>query len=183
MNQPQQKQSSTFGIIAIVISIIAFGTPRFLISMVLIALAAFIIIGFVRDGNKIFSGIALAIGAFLLFMMYQSEVQRAEEDAFKEEQENATYTVKYETVCVRCDVRYTNETGGTDEEKNVPVEWSQTVQVKGTEFIHLSAQNDDYTGEVYARIKVNNRIISEESSKGAYAVASVSCQPKDINGK
>lgn len=172
----QAKRSSTFGIIAIVISIIAFNTPRFLLSMVLIALAAFIIIGFVRDGNKIFSGIATLITFFLFYIMYQSEV-------YEEEKSNATYSVQYVVTCVDCDVTYTNETGGTDEKKKASIRWQQSIEAKGDEFLHLSAQNNGYSSEVTAKIYINGILMADESSTGDYAIASVSCRAEDVLGK
>lgn len=179
----QTKPSSTFGIIAIVVSIIAFNTPRFLLSIVLIALAAFIIIGFIKDGNKLFSGIALAIACLLFYAMYQDEVTRADNEAYEMEKSNKLYTVKYETICSKCDVSYTNETGGTDEQKDVYSVWSDTFQIKGSQFVSLSVQNSDNATMVVARIYVNNQLIATEQSTGEYKIASVNCRPQDIYDK
>ncbi|GAB3783280.1 hypothetical protein GCM10028818_40940 [Spirosoma horti] len=183
MNQTAPKNSSTFGIIAIVTAIIAFNTPRFMLSMVLIALAAFTIIGFVRDGNKIFSSIALLIGLFLLYAIYQDEAIRADNEAAELENASKLYSVKYEVICPKCSATYTNATGGSDEDEVTSVSWSKTLSIRGDQYVHLSAQNSDYGGKVTAYIYVNDHLMATEESTGEYKIASVSCQPKDVYNK
>ncbi|GAB4042584.1 hypothetical protein GCM10028810_01950 [Spirosoma litoris] len=151
--------------------------------MVLIALAAFIILGFIRDGSKVFSSIALVIGVALLFVIYQNDLAQETREAIRKEQDDALYTVRYETACSDCNVRYTNRSGGTDAEKSVPVRWSRTLQIKGNQFINFSAQNTNYSGKIFVRLYINDKLFKEESSSGEYAIANISCRPKDINVK
>jgi len=141
--------------------------------MVFIAIAAFVIIGFMRDGNKIFSTIAMLLGGFLFFMLVKQEIN-------EDEQNNGMYSVRYEVDCTHCDVSYTNSSGGTDKESEVKGTWSQTVEIRGDEFVYLSASNEPDSYSAGVRIYVNDKFVDGERSSGQYSSASVSCQPKDI---
>ncbi|GAB3278313.1 hypothetical protein GCM10027347_52620 [Larkinella harenae] len=170
--QSNNQRSSVFGIIAVVIAIIIFFTPRFLLTIPIIGVVAFSIIGLVRDKNKIFSLLALLIGGIVIFALFSEAMQS-----------NDYYTVEYEVTCLDCDVSYTNDTGGTDKVDKVAAYWSKRVVVRGDEFVMLSAQNNNEDTEVIARISVNGKLLEEESSKGKYVMASVSGRPEEINSK
>jgi uncharacterized protein (UPF0333 family) len=92
-----------------------------------------------------------------------------------------TYQVEYKVICVGCDVSYTNATGGTDLLDEVTGAWSKIITAQGDDFIHLSAQNGDADLPITVTIKVNGKVLETETSNGRFAIADVSCYPKDVN--
>lgn len=167
-SQANKQNSNVFGIIALVIAIISLFTPRIFLTLVLLALAIFTILGFVKDNSKIFSFLALGIGGFIFFSLFS--------DALKSEQ---SYSITYKVTCKECEVRYTNETGGNDKVELVYGGWSKDITAKGDDFLHLSAQNHDCADPIHASISINGKMVKAETSTGKYSIASTSCRPKD----
>lgn len=168
----KHKRSSTFGIIATVVGLLAYMTPKIFLSIVLIALAAFVIIGFIRDGSKIFSTLGLLLGLGIIYMLFKEASN-----------EQASYTIRYEVSCFSCDVNYTNPSGGSDQDKNGGRYWTKTITAQGDQFLSLSAQNKETALELSAKIYVNDVLVASESATGEYAMASVNCRPADVNSK
>ena len=168
--ESKKQKSNTFGIIAVVIGLISLFTPRIFLSMVLIGLAIFTILGLVKDRTKIYSIIALIIGCFILYLLF-SEAKKSVE----------SFDVVYRVECSDCDISYTNASGGTDNVKNVNGRWRQSITAKGDDFLHLYAQNNRNSSSVTAEIYVNGFPAKTETSSGEYAIASASCQPKDFS--
>lgn len=160
----KEKNSSVFGIIAIVIGVLALFTPKLLLTPVLGAAVIFMIIGFARDGSKVASTISLIVVVFMFYILFDEVASEISE-----------YRVTYEVECKECSVRYVNSTGGTTEEENVRGFFSTHETVLGKDFIRVSAQNEKGAeGEITSRIKVNGILLEEETSSGKYAIASVS---------
>jgi hypothetical protein len=159
-----------------VIVLIAWVTPLFLIIRLLIAVTALAIIGLVRDRNKIFSGLAIGIGLGLYFLRYQHELGGDKLD-------NQRYEVRYEVDCKDCTVRFTNSSGTTDEEEGVYGGWKKTIQANGNVFIDITAQPNGDDPDATVRLYVNGTYIAGERSSGHYLAASASCRPRDYYDK
>ncbi len=164
------KKTNVFGIIAAAIGVVAFFTPRLFLTPVLIGLLIFSILGLVKDRHKIYSLFGLGIGALILYVEFKDAANSMK-----------LYEVEYRVECVECDCSYTNITGGTDRVENIRGIWTEKVTVPGDEFVHLSAQNSKVTSSITATIKVNGKLVETETSSGRFAIASVSCNPKDVN--
>lgn len=169
-DKKETTKSSVYGTIAIVIAVIIFFTPKLFLSMALIGLAIFTILGLIMDGSKIPALIALVIGGFILYVEVSYEMKSLE-----------NYSVEYQVECTRCEVSYTNTTGGLNKVEDVRGNWSMKLEFKGGEFINVSAQNEGVSDEVTARILVNGRLLKEESSQGKYQIASVYGTPQSID--
>jgi hypothetical protein len=167
----EQKRSSTWGTIALVIGIISIFTPRLFLSIILLALAIFTILGLIKDSSKIPSIIALVIGGLIFFSELNYEKKSLD-----------TYSVEYQVECYKCDVNYTNETGGSNKVEKVKGNWSVTLNFKGDNFIRVSGQNQDVDKEITARILVNGKLLKEGKSQGRYQIAEVYGTPKNIDG-
>lgn len=137
----------------------------------MIALAIFTVLGLIRDGSKIPSVIALAIGGLIFF----SELSDAKKSI-------DIYSVEYQVECYKCEVTYINTTGGTNKVEDVRGSWNMTFQFKGDDFIKVSGQNQGVDKEITARILVNGRLLKEETSQGKYQIAGVYGTPKNIDG-
>lgn len=164
-------KSSTFGIIALIISVFLFFTPRFLLSLGMMALAVFTIIGLIRDGTKVFSVIAMLLGGTIFYFLVNESMSAIEQ-----------YEVEYRVFCGECTVNYTNSTGGTDKVE-ASANWSRTITAKGEDFLYLSVQNGQGSTRAKAAIYINGKLLKEEVSSGEYTIASASGRPMDINGK
>ena len=167
-NEP--KKSSTWGTIALIIGVISLFTPRLFLSIVMMALAIFTVLGLIRDSSKIPSVIALIIGGLIFF----SEVKEAKRSI-------DIYSVKYQVECYKCEVSYINSTGGTNTVEDVKGSWTITLPFKGDDFIKVSGQNQGVDKEITARILVNGRLFKEERSQGDYQIAGVYGNPKNID--
>lgn len=166
--QTNKQNSNVFGIIALAVAIISLFTPRIFLTLVLLALAIFTILGLVKDSSKIFSLIALAIGGFIFYNLFSEAAKSVQ-----------SYSIKYEVTCKECEVMYTNETGGHDKVEKVFGSWSQDITAKGDDFLYLNAQNHDCADPITASISVNGKIVKTETSRGEFSIASASCRPKD----
>lgn len=166
----EPKKSSTWGTIALIIGVISLFTPRLFLSIIMIALAIFTVLGLIRDGSKIPSVIALIIGGLIFF----SEVNEAKKSI-------DIYSVEYQVECYKCEVSYINTTGGTNKVEDVTGSWTMTLQFKGDDFIKVSGQNQGIDKEIVARILVNGRLLKEEKSQGRYEIAGVYGTPKNID--
>ena len=169
-NNQKSKRTNVFGIIAASIGVIAIFTPRIFLTPVLIGLIIFTILGLAKDRHKIYSLLGLAIGALILFFEFKDSA-----DSVK------IYSVEYSVECVECDCSYTNVTGGTDNIETIRGTWSKKISAQGDEFLYLSAQNGQVSNSITATIKVNGKIVDTETSNGRFAIASASCNPKDVN--
>ncbi|MGG7661064.1 hypothetical protein [Dyadobacter sp. BHUBP1] len=168
---PPKGGSSTFGLVAIAICVVSFFTIRLFLSMILVGIAIFAIIGLIRDSSKIWSILALCWAGFLIY----SESDRASKDF-------ETYSVKYEVTCGKCSVTYTNATGGNENYKDID-HFLKTVSLKGDTYASLSAINDyESFGTVTVNIFVNGNLLKTETSTGQMAVASAYCFPREAAG-
>jgi hypothetical protein len=166
----QSKKSNIFGIIAAAIGVIALFTPKIMLTPVLVGLAIFVILGLAKDRQKIYSLFGLAVGVLILYLGFKDVAESVQ-----------SYQVEYKVSCIECDCSYTNATGGTDQVDEIRGVWTKQVTVQGDDFIHLSAQNADTKMPVTVYIKVNGILVEEETSEGRFAIANVSCFPKDVN--
>lgn len=166
---PPQKidSSSTFGIISIVVGVLGFFAPKLFISMILMALAIFVILGFIKDGSKGPAVIGMLLGFFIFYLLTQEELNKSK-----------PYNVEYRVQCYQCDVSFTNETGGTDEATEVGDNWSKYITVKGGEYLTLHARSrHGDIADVRAEILVNNVVVESKTSSGKYASVILSCTP------
>jgi hypothetical protein len=169
--EASQSSSSTFGIIAVVISIVALFTPRLFLSMIVIGIVIFSIIGLVKDKSKVFSIIALLVCGFIFYLEIQRELSKSE-----------LYKVSYLVACVDCQIRYTNESGGEVilENRNF---LDETVELTGDTYVTLSAINSyDRTGDAEVSIYVNGVLLETKKSSGRGASAFISCMPNEADG-
>lgn len=165
-----KKQSTTFGIIALVISCFLFFTPRLLLSIGLMAWAIFFIISLVRESNKILPIVSLFLAMGILYLLVKEEVN-AQSD----------YQVLYTVECTECDITYTNDSGGTDQlDDFTGGTFNKVVTVKGNSFLTLSAQLGGDGGTATVKASVNDAVIKTETSTGAYKMASIMFRPDDI---
>ena len=91
-----------------------------------------------------------------------------------------TVIVTYEVGGARykADITINNATGGT-EQKTVDIPWHTKFRTNVGQFLYVSAQIDsDRDSEVTCKILVNDRVIQQASSKGAFAIASCSGSAK-----
>ncbi|MFD2569455.1 hypothetical protein ACFSUS_02345 [Spirosoma soli] len=172
MKQKLPKRSNTFGIIATILGLTAFMVPRPLLLACLVTLTPLIALSFLRDRTKLLSFMATSLALGLLYLAIQEKDKGV-----------SMYEVKYEVNGKNCLIEYTDATGGTIQEMNESGIWIKKMQMKGDVFIHLSARSKDSTSKVLAVIFVNDKPIEVESASGAYATASVSCQPQDVTDK
>lgn len=170
MENKQRKSKSTYGIIALAIAILSMFVPKIFLTLVLILIAIFMILGFINDRLKIYSLIALIIVGFIIFSMFKESAMGA-----------IDYIVTYEVVCEDCDVSFANETGGTDKIENVRGAWQKKITLSGNDFIYLTAQNSTTERDIIVRVYVNGILFQEEKSSGRFAIANVSGRPKGIN--
>lgn len=158
-----KNSNSVFGIIALVLSILAFLTPQLFIIPMLGLIFIFIVLGFVKDKSKVTAWISLVIAGLIFLLQIGGEVKK-----------NQTHTAKYTVECGSCSVTYTNETGGYNNE-DVEGYFTKIVRVQGKDFLYLSAQNKpDSEGSVSAKIEVNGKTLDHKTSNGAYSIASAS---------
>lgn len=164
------KRSTVWGPIAVVIGVLILFTPRFLVTPVLIALFAFALLGLVRDGSKILAVLALIPGLFIVYGLF-SDVAASARD----------YEIEYQVMCAECEVRYSNQSGGTDEE-TVVGSWKKRIIRRGDEFVNISAQNSgDFRGLVEVYVMVDGKELKHETSSGRFSVAQVYFRPEEIN--
>ncbi|HEV7348214.1 hypothetical protein [Telluribacter sp.] len=163
--------SSFRGMVALIIAIFAFFTPRLFLSFILIGIAIFAILGLAKDKVKIYAVAALLIGGFIL---YAESVRHASG--------SKVYEITYQVECDGCDVRYTNATGGDvklDNHGNL----FKKLRATGDTYINLSAMNSyDTKGEVTASVYVNGVLLKTETGSGKGALAYVSVFPKEVDG-
>lgn len=167
----KDNSTSTRGIIALFIVVIAFFTPRLFLSFILMAIAIFGILGLFKDRNPAFAVLALIGGGLIL---YAESVRHASG--------SKVYEVTYQVDCHGCDIRYTNATGGEVKLDNYGNLY-QTIKATGDTYITLSANNGyDTEGEVTASVYVNGNLLKTETGSGKGASAYVSVFPKEIDG-
>lgn len=70
-------------------------------------------------------------------------------------------------------VTYSNATGGT-EQREVKLPWTETFDSRPGQFLYVSAQDNGGIGLIVCSISVNGRIVKDATSKGEYAIATVS---------
>jgi hypothetical protein len=91
-----------------------------------------------------------------------------------------TYTVKYEITGTASKVNITmsDGDGNTKQYSNVSVPWTKTFSVKieknGYFFAYVSAQNQEGSGSISAKIYKNDVLFKSSSSNGAYVIATAS---------
>lgn len=164
----KSKPGAVWGLIALVASVLLLFTPRFLVTPVLIAVFAFAVVGLFRDSSKFPALLSLVPAFFIIYTFFGEALDSS-----------ATYRVEYEAYCIGCTVRYSNGSGGTDEEA-VSSSWKQTVSARGDDFLSLSAQNSgENTGTVQVVVRVDGKKLTEKSSSGRFAVAQVHFRPKE----
>lgn len=163
----KEQNSSVFGILCLVAAIVGWGTPRLLLDFMYLAIFGLGLVGIIRDGQKTWSVIGLAIGVMLLWTHASTVI--AEERVKKE-----IYFVRYEVTCRYCDVSYTNETGGTSEREDAQKSFSTFVMVRGEDFVSVSAQNGRTSDDVTVKIFIDDVLVESETSSGRYAIASAS---------
>ncbi|MVM31166.1 hypothetical protein GO755_14080 [Spirosoma sp. HMF4905] len=133
MNQSfsKPKRSNAFGILASAFALIGWAIPIELLFSLLIVVAACAIIGLGSDRTKLFSGLAIGMGLLLYFIRYRYDLGADELDKQR-------YEVRYEVDCQDCSVRFTNSSGGVDEEKGVRGGWKKVIHAPGNLFIDLT---------------------------------------------
>jgi hypothetical protein len=67
---------------------------------------------------------------------------------------------------------YTNETGGTNQEK-VGRGWTKKFNAKPGQYVSLSAQNEWDHGDVKVSIKANGKVFQSAEANDEYGIASV----------
>ena len=169
-DQTQKPKTNKYGIIALVIAIFSLFVPNFMLTVVMMAVATLMILGFINDRSKTYSFIALIVLVIILFSEFKDTAKGLSE-----------YTIKYEVTCSDCDISYTNSTGGTDKVDNIIDSWQQEIKFKGDDFVYLSAQNGNTDSEVSVKIYVNNILFKEAKSNGKFSIANVSGKPKNSN--
>lgn len=169
----ETKNSSVFGILCLVAAIVGWGTPRLLITFIYLAIFGFGIVGLIRDGTKSWSVVGLLIGCLLLYTHFNTVVAEEREQA-------RSYVVVYEVLCRSCDVTYTNESGGTSQERNILDAFWKSQTFHGNDFVYISAQLDAGT-TVTARILIDGKVVGSETSEGRYSIASVSGSVRSLS--
>lgn len=165
-----KRNNSIFGIIAIIMAILTFFTPRiFLIFPIAVGLI-FGLIGLFKKGGRILSLISLALIGLILYSVGKSSYE-------KEVAEIKFYDVKYEVIGQTYDITYQNQTGGSDHEVGSGT-WEKNLRMQGSDFAYISAQNSKYSKKITVNIYINDVLCQTSTSSGNYAIANVSCYPK-----
>lgn len=139
--------------------------------MISIAILIFAIWGLLKDSSKLWSVLSLLFIGLIFF----SEGKRAASGS-------DVYMVTYEVECPECSVKYTNESGG-DNDQDVTRFYRRNVRVKGDEYLQLFANMDyDVSRTVTVRILVNDKIVASKSSSGKGSSALISCRAQEVDG-
>lgn len=169
-NDRAQTGSSIFGLISIGICVVSLVTIRLFLSMILLGIVIFAIIGLIRDSAKIWSVAALIWAGFLVFGESEREASKSK-----------VYEVTFKVDCASCKVEHTNGTGGKDEFNCSPCSLNTKVRLRGDEYVSLSAfANDDNNGSVSAQILVDGLPLKQEQSNGDRAHVYLTGFPKDV---
>lgn len=170
-NDRPKSGSSIFGLIAVGICVVSLVTIRLFLSMVLLGIVIFAIIGLLRDSAKIWSIAALIWAGFLVFGESEREASKSK-----------VYEVTYRVECASCKVEHTNSTGGKDEFNCSPCSMNTKLRFRGDEYITLSAYaNEDNNGSVMAEILVDGRTLKHEQSNGERAHVYLAGIPRNID--
>jgi hypothetical protein len=96
-----------------------------------------------------------------------------DEDSAYIDDSDTTHAVRYEVTgsadCVS--MTYTNASGGTSQEADMAVPWSESFTAEDGEFLYISAQNKTEYGSVTVTIYVDNVPVETSTSSGAYVIA------------
>jgi hypothetical protein len=82
--------------------------------------------------------------------------------------------VEYKISCEKCDITYTNSSGGTEQVTNGTSSWTYSFNAKIGQNLSLSAQNKKETGTITVRIFLDGKEIKSSTSSGAYVIATTS---------
>jgi len=74
---------------------------------------------------------------------------------------------------IKVSLTYTNSDGGI-EQKDVSIPWTLRVPAHSGQHVYVSAQNKHKTGSVKCEIIVENEVMRQAESSGAYKIASCS---------
>ncbi|WP_461086491.1 hypothetical protein [Spirosoma flavus] len=170
------KRSNAFGLLASAFALIGWAVPIEFLFRLLILVAACAIIGLASDRTKLFSGLAIGMGLLLYFTRYRYDLGADDLDKQR-------YEVRYEVDCQDCSVRFTNSSGGVDEEKGVHGGWSKVIEAPGNLLIDLTAQPNGANPTASVRLFVNGVYMAGEHSSGRYLAAFASCRPRDYYDK
>ncbi len=88
----------------------------------------------------------------------------------------AKYDVQYRITgtCSSVDITYSNQYGGTEQNKNVILPCFVGFNARSGHFLYISAQNNDKYGSVIVEIYKKGKLYKKSESSGAYVIASVS---------
>ena len=79
-------------------------------------------------------------------------------------------TVYYEIKCIKCDVTYSIN-GNTEQVSDVDSNWKKSFNAGPGEFVSISAQNKNSSGNVVVKIIVNGKVFKEATSTGGSVIA------------
>lgn len=120
--------------------------------------------------SLIAQGIAaiLGVGFFVFYIVpiFNGSTEKKEQD-----KHHVSYQVAGSTASAS--LTYRNASGGT-EQRTVPVPWSLEMQLPSGEFLYVSAQKKNSSGNIRASILVDGHVIQEAESTDEYGIASVS---------
>ncbi len=81
--------------------------------------------------------------------------------------------VKYTVTCGSCDLTYNNASGNT-EQRSMTSTWNYEFDAEKGQFLYISAQNNNQSGDVSVRIDVGGNHFKSATSNGAYVIATAS---------
>jgi hypothetical protein len=87
----------------------------------------------------------------------------------------SSYTITYRITgnAMQASLTYENETGDT-EQKTVNVPWDKTFTAAPGTFVYIAAQNERDFGTIKCEILIDNVVVKQATSNGAYAIATCS---------
>lgn len=162
------KKSPVLAILATIALAMTLTTPRFLIFFPLMVTFGLGIGSFIRkEKGRPWVALVLlgAIGIFVLSNIDPATLRAAAPE------HTVTYSV--EGTASTVSLTYNNNQGGTEQE-TVTVPWTRNITAKDGDFLYISAQNQDESGDVVVRIIVDGQEIKHSNSSGRYSIASAS---------
>jgi hypothetical protein len=86
--------------------------------------------------------------------------------------------VVYKVNCASCDLTYENASGGT-EQRSMSGSWTTEFPAEPGQFLYISAQNNNASGNVLVYILCDGSTFKQSSSSGAYVIATASGSAPD----
>ncbi len=103
-------------------------------------------------------------------------LQKKKNEFISNVKEYAKYDFQYRITgtCGSVDITYSNQYGGTEQNKNVRLPVFIGFNARGGHFLYISAQNNGKYGSVIVEIYKKGKLYKKSQSSGAYVIATVS---------